>query len=91
LGGNDFINFFISGAVEVPAYTFLLFSLNRYGRKLTLCGAMIAGGVALLPSVFVSAGNNYSTDTNREKTDILLVNFAEILWRYYFCRETFTR
>lgn len=29
LGGNDYLNFLISGAVEIPAYAFLLFSLNR--------------------------------------------------------------
>ncbi|CAG7822389.1 unnamed protein product [Allacma fusca] len=44
LGGNDYINFLISGAVEVPAYTFLLLSLNRLGRKYVLCGCMLAGG-----------------------------------------------
>ncbi|XP_059486702.1 organic cation transporter protein [Neocloeon triangulifer] len=53
LGGNDFLNFFISGAVEVPAYTFLLFALNKYGRKLTLCGSMLVGGAALLLCVVV--------------------------------------
>lgn len=44
LGGNDYINFAIAGAVEVPAYLFLLFSLNRFGRKIVLCGCMLAGG-----------------------------------------------
>jgi OCT family organic cation transporter-like MFS transporter 4/5 len=44
LGGNDYLNFLISGAVEVPAYAFLLFSLNRLGRKAVLCGCMLAGG-----------------------------------------------
>ena len=45
LGGNDYVNFFISGAVEVPAYAFLLISLNRLGRKMVLCGCMLAGGL----------------------------------------------
>ncbi|XP_065336997.1 organic cation transporter protein-like isoform X1 [Cloeon dipterum] len=59
LGGNDYLNFFISGAVEVPAYTFLLFALNRFGRKLTLCGSMLAGGIALLLSAVVPSGESW--------------------------------
>lgn len=46
LGGNDFLNFVISGAVELPAYTFLIFTLNRCGRKTILCGSMLTVSVA---------------------------------------------
>lgn len=53
LGGNDFINFLISGAVEYPAYIFLLLTLNRWGRKTILCGCMLLGGSALLLSLAV--------------------------------------
>ncbi|XP_017772552.1 PREDICTED: organic cation transporter protein-like [Nicrophorus vespilloides] len=52
-GGNDFINFVISGAVEIPAYTFLLFTLNRWGRKSILCGCMLTAGLALLLTMAV--------------------------------------
>ncbi|XP_017794869.1 PREDICTED: organic cation transporter protein-like isoform X1 [Habropoda laboriosa] len=55
LGGNDYVNFVISGFVEVPAYTFLIFTLNRWGRKLILCGCMLTSGVALLGILFVPA------------------------------------
>ncbi|XP_049803713.1 organic cation transporter protein-like isoform X1 [Schistocerca nitens] len=48
LGGNEYLNFFICGAVEIPAYTFLLLTLNRWGRKSILCGSMLAGGAVLL-------------------------------------------
>ncbi|XP_063218411.1 organic cation transporter protein-like [Bacillus rossius redtenbacheri] len=53
LGGNDYLNFFISGAVEVPAYSFLLLTLNRWGRKSILCGCMLVAGVALLLTLAV--------------------------------------
>lgn len=55
-GGNDYVNFLISGAVEVPAYSFLIFTLNRWGRKLLQCGCMLASGTALLLTMFVPAG-----------------------------------
>lgn len=56
LGGNEYINFLISGLVEIPAYTFLLLTLNRWGRKMILCGSMAVAGLALLSNVFVPAG-----------------------------------
>ncbi|CAB3375688.1 Hypothetical predicted protein [Cloeon dipterum] len=53
LGGNDYLNFLISGLVEIPAYTFILFALDRLGRKVTLCGSMLVGGCALLLCILV--------------------------------------
>lgn len=53
LGGNDYLNFVVSGAVEIPAYTFLLFTLNTWGRKTILCGCMVTAGVALLLTMAV--------------------------------------
>lgn len=55
LGGNDYVNFVISGVVEIPAYTFLIFTLNRWGRKVILCGCMVISGLSLLATLFVPA------------------------------------
>lgn len=59
LGGNDLVNFVISGAVEFPAYTFLLFTLNRWGRRNILCGCMLVAGTMLLLTVIVPDDHNY--------------------------------
>ncbi|XP_055585431.1 organic cation transporter protein-like [Uranotaenia lowii] len=53
LGGNPLLNFVISGAVEIPAYSFLLLTLNRWGRRTILCGCMIFAGVMLLSTMLV--------------------------------------
>lgn len=53
LGGNEYLNFVVSGAVEIPAYTFLLFTLNKWGRKAILCGCMVTAGIALLLTMVV--------------------------------------
>uniref|UniRef100_A0A6B2ELP9 Putative synaptic vesicle transporter svop n=1 Tax=Phlebotomus kandelakii TaxID=1109342 RepID=A0A6B2ELP9_9DIPT len=53
LGGNDLLNFVISGAVEIPAYCFLLLTLNRWGRKSILCGCMLMAGTMLLLTIAV--------------------------------------
>jgi OCT family organic cation transporter-like MFS transporter 4/5 len=57
LGGNKLLNFVISGAVEIPAYSFLLLTLNRLGRRNILCGCMITAGTMLLLTMFVPEGH----------------------------------
>ncbi|XP_055696243.1 organic cation transporter protein-like [Lutzomyia longipalpis] len=59
LGGNDLLNFVISGAVEIPAYVFLLFTLNRWGRKTILCGCMLVAGTMLLLTMAVPEAQNW--------------------------------
>lgn len=56
LAGNPYLNFVVSGAVEIPAYVFLILTLNRWGRKAVLCGGMIVAGVALLLTIAVPDG-----------------------------------
>lgn len=63
LAGNEYVNFIISGVVEYPAYIFLLLTLNRWGRKVILCGSMAVAGLALLLSIFVPAGMSWLTVT----------------------------
>ncbi len=56
LGGNPYINFLLSAAVEIPAYAMNLILLNnpRVGRRLALCGFMLIAGLALTITIFVS-------------------------------------
>lgn len=58
LGGNDILNFVISGAVEIPGYLFLLLTLNRWGRRNVLCGCMLVAGVLLLLTMAVPDGQD---------------------------------
>ncbi|XP_017047157.1 organic cation transporter-like protein [Drosophila ficusphila] len=53
LGGNVLLNFVISGAVEIPAYVFLLLTLNRWGRRSILCGCLVMAGLSLLATVVI--------------------------------------
>ncbi|XP_036323326.1 organic cation transporter-like protein [Rhagoletis pomonella] len=59
LGDNMLLNFVISGAVEIPAFTFLLFTLNRWGRRTILCGCMLVAGCALLLTIAVPKEANW--------------------------------
>ena len=47
-GGNPYINFFLSAAVEIPAYVLNLLLLNRVGRRAALSGFLLFGGAVLL-------------------------------------------
>ncbi|EDW43466.1 organic cation transporter protein [Drosophila sechellia] len=59
LGGNQLVNFMISGGVEIPGYVLLLFTLNRWGRRSILCGTMMVAGVSLLATIFVPSDMNW--------------------------------
>nr|XP_006811512.1 PREDICTED: organic cation transporter protein-like [Saccoglossus kowalevskii] len=50
LAKNAYISFFISGAVELPAYALCIVLLDRTGRRIMLTTFMILGGAALIAS-----------------------------------------
>ncbi|XP_021380062.1 organic cation transporter protein-like [Mizuhopecten yessoensis] len=52
LGGNFYLNFFLSGLVEFPAYTLVLLLVDRVGRKRLHCISMIMGGMFCLSTIF---------------------------------------
>ncbi|XP_025830476.1 carcinine transporter isoform X2 [Agrilus planipennis] len=56
LGGDEFLNFFLAGAVELPTYLFLWPSMETWGRRWTLCVSMIVGGSACLATFLVRHG-----------------------------------
>lgn len=53
LGDNHLLNFVISGLVEFPANIFLLFTLNRWGRRSILCSSMLVAGGTLLIAIMI--------------------------------------
>ncbi|KFM67684.1 Organic cation transporter protein, partial [Stegodyphus mimosarum] len=46
LAGNPYLNFFLAGALEIPAYASVFFGIKKWGRRPTLTFFMLAGGCA---------------------------------------------
>lgn len=53
LAADDYLSFFVSGAVEIPGYLVAQLSIRYLGRRLPLCVAMVVGGLALLITLAV--------------------------------------
>ncbi|XP_032340586.1 solute carrier family 22 member 16 [Camelus ferus] len=46
LGGNEYLNLFLMGLVEIPAYIFVCFGMDRVGRRSILIFSLISSAVA---------------------------------------------
>ncbi|XP_043197798.1 carcinine transporter-like [Amphibalanus amphitrite] len=53
LGVSDYLAFFISAMVEVPSYFIVMYTMERWGRRLSLCATMLLGGLACVSCIFV--------------------------------------
>ena len=53
LGVDDYLAFFVSGAVEIPALLYATFGVERFGRKWNTAILELIGGVACLATIFI--------------------------------------
>lgn len=51
LGGDPYINFLVSGAVEFPAYMITIIVIKKLGRRIPLMSTMVAGGIACILTI----------------------------------------
>ena len=57
IGGNLYIDFFISGVVELPGALLILLTIERFGRRLPFAASTVVAGVACLVTAFLPEGN----------------------------------
>ncbi|CAH1265416.1 SLC22A4 [Branchiostoma lanceolatum] len=58
LAGDKYVNFFISGAVEIPAYIISSFVVHRWGRRVPLCIFHVVGGVSCALTIAIPTSAN---------------------------------
>ncbi|XP_050394985.2 organic cation transporter protein [Patella vulgata] len=63
LAGDPYLNFCISGAVEIPANILCIVFLNRVGRKVPLVLSMCVGGIACILSGTIPINGNTDIET----------------------------
>ena len=68
LGGDDYVSFLISGAIEFPAYVFCHLTMDRIGRRWCLSGTLLLGGLSLLLTMAVPS------DPGRQSSDITVTS-----------------
>ncbi|XP_055889222.1 organic cation transporter protein-like [Biomphalaria glabrata] len=61
LAGSPYLNFFIAGAVEIPAYALCILLLNRVGRRWPLILSMYVGGIACILSECIPSNRDPAT------------------------------
>ncbi|XP_064610888.1 organic cation transporter protein-like [Liolophura sinensis] len=72
LAGNKFLNLFISGAVEFPAYISSLIILKRFGRRRPKAAYFFACGLTCIGSGFIS-----KKDTSLQHLSLALFMFGK--------------
>lgn len=56
VGGDVFLNFALSGAIQVPGNFLAWWTMNSLGRRFTLVASNVIAGVAALLIIFVTDG-----------------------------------
>lgn len=82
LGGNNYVNFIIVAAIEVPAHMLQFFMLDRWGRKPVVCVSMLLAGTSLICTLCISTGEsiqNWSKGLRRsDKNRNIRIRFSNV-------------
>ncbi|CAK6446469.1 unnamed protein product [Pipistrellus nathusii] len=63
LGGNLYMDFFLSGVVELPGALLILLTIERCGRRLPFAASNLLAGVACLVTAFLPEGTPWLRTT----------------------------
>lgn len=82
LSGNKYINTFISGAVEVPAYFICIVSNRRVGRRLPICVFLVVCAAANVAVIFTPTETGAGTDLSAVRTVLVMIGKFGITGSY---------
>lgn len=56
LGGDKYINYILVAAIEIPGLFLPLLTMDRFGRRYSICGCLLATGVTIFSTLFTGKG-----------------------------------
>ncbi|XP_023709170.1 organic cation transporter protein isoform X4 [Cryptotermes secundus] len=56
VGGNKYTSFILAALIELPAYVATYLSMNRFGRKFSLCSTLLISGIPCTAFAFLPPG-----------------------------------
>lgn len=59
IAGNRYLNFILVSFIEIPAYFIAWRSIERIGRRLTVCLALLLSGISCTAFSFVEPGKYF--------------------------------
>ncbi|XP_053953858.1 solute carrier family 22 member 4-like [Anastrepha ludens] len=87
LGGNKYYNFMLIALVEIPGFFLPCLTMDRYGRRYSLCGYMLLSGLCCLCTVFVASDQYYLQLTLFLVGKLSITAAFQVL--YFFTSEIF--
>jgi hypothetical protein len=58
VGGNKYTSFILVALIELPAYVATYLSMNRFGRKFSLCSTLLISGIPCTAFAFLPPGTS---------------------------------
>lgn len=55
MAGNKYLNYILTGLIEMPSPLLTYYGMNRFGRKITLCSSLMASGICSLMFIAIPA------------------------------------
>ncbi|XP_064595837.1 organic cation transporter protein-like [Liolophura sinensis] len=93
LHGDIFVNLFISGLVEVPAYLICMASVECLGRRRPLCVFTLVCACASITAIFIPTSTDTGTDLTWLRTTLAMIGKFGVTGSYVivylFCLEIF--
>ncbi|EDV92557.1 organic cation transporter protein [Drosophila grimshawi] len=86
LYGNPYLILFLMGLVEFPSYVFVVFVLDRLGRRSITSTLMLGGGLCCIVAAFIAQGSTVSTSVVMVGKLLIAGSFAVI---YNYSAELF--
>ncbi|XP_065369678.1 organic cation transporter protein isoform X2 [Calliphora vicina] len=59
LSGNKYFNFALVCLIEIPGYTLAWFSLNKFGRRISLTGSLFLCAITCVAGGYITKGSNW--------------------------------